>query len=78
MSTERLKKARERLAAYYEAEVAVLTSQEYRIGTRTLRRADIEQIRSAINELERLVQQLEAQAKGSTANRVRRVVLRDI
>lgn len=78
MSADRLQKAKERLAAYYEAEMAVLTGQEYRIGSRTLRRADLEQIRSAINELERLVQQLEAQASGSTANRVKRVVLRDI
>jgi hypothetical protein len=74
MSVNRLIKAKERLNAYYEAELAVLSGQEYRIGTRSLRRADLQQIRTAINELERLVQQLE----GSTANRVKRVVLRDI
>ena len=78
MSVDRLRKAKERLSAYYEAELAVLSGQEYRIGTRMLRRADLDQIRSAINELEKLVQQLEAQANGNTVGRTRRVVLRDI
>lgn len=78
MAADRLQLAKDRLTAYYAAEMAVLTGQEYRIGSRTLRRADLEQIRSAINELMKLVQQLEAQASGSTANRARRVVLRDI
>lgn len=78
MSTDRLQKAKDRLNAYYEAELAVLSGQEYRIGSRNLRRADLQEIRSAINELEKLVQQLEDQVNSNTANRVRRVVLRDI
>lgn len=78
MLEERLQKAKDRLNAYYEAELAVLTGQEYRIGSRTLRRADLAEIRAAINELEKLVRQLEAQLSGSTAARARRVVLRDI
>jgi uncharacterized membrane protein len=78
MSTDRLQKAKDRLNAYYEAELAVLSGQEYRIGSRNLRRADLQEIRSAINELEKLIQQLEDQASGNTANRTRRVVLRDI
>ncbi|NPV30649.1 MAG: hypothetical protein HPY58_13580 [Firmicutes bacterium] len=78
MLEERLQKAKERLNAYYEAELAVLAGQEYRIGSRVLRRADLSSIREAINELERLVQQLEAQLNSNTAIRSRRVVLRDI
>lgn len=78
MLEERLQKAKDRLNAYYEAELAVLAGQEYRIGTRILRRADLAEIRAAINELEKLVHQLEAQLSGSTAARARRVVLRDI
>jgi polyhydroxyalkanoate synthesis regulator phasin len=78
MSTDRLQKAKDRLNAYYEAELAILAGQEYRIGTRTLRRADLKEIRSAINELEKLVQRLEAQASGDTTARTRRVVIRDI
>jgi polyhydroxyalkanoate synthesis regulator phasin len=78
MLEERLQKAKDRLNAYYEAELAVLVGQEYRIGSRTLRRADLQEIRAAINELEKLVQQLEAQLNSNTAIRSRRVVLRDI
>lgn len=78
MLEERLQKAKERLNAYYEAELAVLAGQEYRIGSRVLRRADLSSIREAINELERLVHQLEAQLNGNTAIRSRRVVLRDL
>ena len=78
MSTDRLQLAKDRLAAYYQAEMAVLTGQEYTIGSRSLKRADLAQIRSAIKELEGHIQTLEAKASGSTANRARRVVLRDI
>lgn len=78
MSTDRLQKAKDRLNAYYEAELAILAGQEYRIGTRTLRRANLQEIRSAINELEKLVKQLEDQASGITTTRARRVVIRDI
>ena len=78
MSTDRLQLAKDRLAAYYQAEMAVLTGQEYTIGSRSLKRADLAQIRSAIKELEGHVQMLEAQASGSTASRARRIVLRDI
>jgi len=78
MSVDRLQLAKDRLTAYYQAELAILSGQEYRIGSRTLRRADLPEVRKAINALERQVQQLEDVATGSTANRARRVVLRDI
>lgn len=79
MAAERLELAKQRLQQYYEAELAVLSgTQEYRLGSRTLRRADLKEIRSAISALERQVQQLEAQVNGNTSSRARRVVLRDI
>lgn len=78
MAADRLLKAKERLNAYYEAELAVLAGQEYRIGTRTMVRADLSEIRKAISELEKLVQLLEASQSGDTSARARRVVLRDI
>jgi polyhydroxyalkanoate synthesis regulator phasin len=78
MTNTRLNLAKERLQAYYQAEMAVLTGQEYRIGTRTLRRADLTEIRKAINELERQVQQLENQEAGNRSGRARRVVIRDL
>jgi hypothetical protein len=78
MSTDRLQLAKDRLNAYYQAELAVLTGQEYRIGTKLMRRADLAAIRAAINSLEGQVQRLEAQQSGNTSSRVKRVVLRDI
>ena len=41
-----------RLDAYYKAEMAVLTGQSYQIGTRKLTRADLSEIRKAIEDLE--------------------------
>jgi len=79
MTNTRLQLVKERLQAYYQAEMAVLTGQEYRIGTRAMRRADLSEIRKAINELEKQVQDLEAQTiGGSRSNRARRVVIRDL
>ncbi|WP_228728345.1 DUF6148 family protein [Brevibacillus composti] len=78
MANTRLDMAKERLQAYYQAELAVLSGQEYRIGTRTLRRADLSEIRKAISELERQVQQLENQAAGNRSARARRIVIRDL
>lgn len=78
MSNTRLTMAKERLQAYYQAEQAVLSGQEYRFGTRTLRRADLSEIRKAINELEGLVQQLEAAGAGNRSGRSRRIIIRDL
>ncbi|MBO8136792.1 MAG: hypothetical protein H0Z40_01435 [Desulfotomaculum sp.] len=70
--------AKDRLNAYYEAELAILSGQEYKIGSRTLRRADLKEVRAAINALERQVQELEALQNGNTTARARRVIIRDI
>lgn len=59
LQSERLGRYKKRLSMYYEAEEAVLLSQEYSIGTRKLRRADLPAIRSAIKELEGQVEALE-------------------
>lgn len=40
-----------RLKAYYEAEQAVLSGQSYTIGNRTLTRANLSEIRKAIDDL---------------------------
>lgn len=50
--TEKKKRLIMRLNAYYNAEMAVLTGQSYRIGTKQLTRADLSEIRKAIGELE--------------------------
>jgi len=74
---ERLERIKERLQAYYDAELAILQGQEYRIGTRTLRRADLVQVQKNINELEQQKNILEARLSGSFMGS-KRVVLRDI
>ena len=75
--TARKEFVKKRLHQYYEAEQSVLTGQEYRIGSRNLRRANLEEIRKAIKELEAQLAALEA---GQTPNapRMVRVVPRDL
>ena len=75
--TERKEFVTQRLHQYYAAEQSVLTGQEYRMGTRSLRRANLEEIRRAIKELEAQLAALEA---GQTPNapRMVRVVPRDL
>ena len=41
LQMERLARYKERLSMYYKAEEAVLLNQEYKIGTRSLKRADL-------------------------------------
>ena len=62
--------ARRRLELYLEAEKKALAGQEYRIGDRTLKRADLSEIRKAIDELTVEEQSL----TGVGAGQVRRVV----
>lgn len=78
MTTDRLKMAQDRLNAYYEAEIAVLSGQEYAIGSRRLVRADLAEIRKAINELEQQVKMLTDKSNNVVSSRVKRVVIRDI
>lgn len=67
--------AKDRLALYYEAEAAVLSGQEYQIGGRTLKRADLAQIQQGIKTWENKVATLERPGGGL---RVRRFVPLDI
>lgn len=65
----RLERYRKRLAIYYEAEEAVLLNQEYTIGTKSLKRADLSTIRAAIKDLEGQIEALEASGGKSKAFR---------
>ena len=78
MASERLLKAQERLNAYYSAESAVLSGQEYRLGTRTLVRADLAEIRKSISDLENLVDELKSLENGTGKRRSYRITPRDI
>lgn len=72
---KRLERYKNRLEMYYEAEEAVLLNQEYTIGTKSLKRADLSTIRAAIKDLEKQVESLEA-AGGK--NKVGRFIPRDL
>ena len=67
---ERLERAKRRLELYYEAEEAILTGQEYSIGTRKLRRADLGEVQSMIKSLENEVKSLEAGGKSKAVRAV--------
>lgn len=60
---ERLDRAKRRLELYYNAEEAILTGQEYTIGTKRLRRADLEDVQAMIKQLENEVESLQASGK---------------
>ena len=51
LQKERLARYKKRLEMYYAAEEAVLLNQEYTIGTKSLKRADLSTIRAAIKDL---------------------------
>ena len=72
---KRLERYKKRLEMYYEAEEAVLLNQEYTIGTKSLKRADLSTIRAAIKDLEGQIETLEA---NGGKNKAGRFIPRDI
>ena len=64
-----LAQAEVQLAAYLAAETAVLSGQMYEIAGRTLRRADLEQIRLGIEIWDARVKALNIAAQGRTRAR---------
>lgn len=49
-----------RLEMYLEAERKILSGQEYEIGNRRLRRADLKEVRAAIEDLADEIEMLES------------------
>lgn len=72
--TERLDLLKNRLKNYYEAEEAILLNQEYVIGTKSLKRADLATVRAAIKDISAEIERLESGGK----NKAMRFVPRDI
>ena len=68
-----LEMAQERLSLYYEAERRVLVGQSYTIGDRQLTRANLSEIRKAIEALKAEIEQLLGRSRGFS----RRVVFMD-
>ncbi len=66
---KRLERYKKRLEMYYEAEEAVLLNQEYTIGTKSLKRADLSTIKNMIDYLEKQVEALESSGGKNKAGR---------
>ncbi len=75
LQQERLGRYRSRLEMYYAAEEAILLNQEYAIGSRSLKRADLSAVRAAIKELENQIVALE---ESGGKNKAARFLPRDI
>lgn len=73
-----LETAQKHLDAWLEAELTVTTGQSYTIGSRVLTRANLTEIRNAIDYWNKKVIALDNVAKAGGRNRVRRVVPRDL
>ncbi len=73
-----LETARQHLEMWLEAEAAIATSQSYTIGTRSLTRANLKEVRDQIKYWENKVVKLEKEAASKGRNRVYRTVPRDL
>lgn len=78
MTAITLKTAQKHLDAWLEAEMAVTNAQSYTIGSRTMTKASLGEIRKSIDYWQGKVNVLENMAKTGGRNRVRRVVPRDL
>lgn len=78
MATISLKTAQKHLDAWLEAELAVTNAQSYTIGSRTLTKANLTEIRNSIEYWSGKVTQLENLQKNGGRNRIKRVVPRDL
>lgn len=73
-----LETAQQHLDAWLEAELTVTTGQSYTIGSRVLTRANLTEIRNAIDYWNKKVIVLNNMKKAGGRNKVRRVVPRDL
>lgn len=65
-----LERTKRRLELYYKAEEAILTGQEYSIGSKKLRRADLDDVQAMIKTLENEVKTLESGGKSKVIRAV--------
>lgn len=78
MAAITLSTAKRHLDAWLEAELACTSSQSYTIGSRTLTRADLEEIGERIKYWNGMVTKLENLEKNGGRNGIKRVVPRDL
>lgn len=70
--------AKKHLDMWLDAEAAVATGQSYSIGSRSLTRANLSEIRNTITYWNNKVAELENASKNKGRNRIIRVVPRDL
>lgn len=73
-----LETAQKHLDAWLEAEIQVTNAQSYTIGSRTLTKANLTEIRNAIEYWQQKVTILENLKKNNGRSRVKRFVPRDL
>lgn len=78
MSGITLETAKKHLDMWLEAEAAVANGQSYSIGSRTLTRANLSEIRSTIDYWNNKVAELENISNNRGRNRIIRAVPRDL
>ena len=75
---DRLQKYKDRLEAYYTAELAILGgAQSYAIGGRNLTRANLAEVRQMIEYLINRIEMEEARVNGKGRNKVLGAIPRD-
>ena len=78
MAVITLETAKRHLDAWLEAELAVTNAQSYTIGSRTMTKANLTEIRKSIEYWQGKVTALENAAKYGGRNRAKRFVPRDL
>lgn len=73
-----LETAKKHHKEWLKAEMELTTAQSYTIGTRTLTRANLAEIRKQIEFWENKIEQLKNKEKRNGRNRIMRVVPRDL
>ena len=73
-----LEEARKHLEVWLSAEAEIATSQSYTIGTRSLTRANLKEVREQIKFWQNKVAELENCAARKGRNRIYRAVPRDL
>lgn len=79
--TEKLNQTNQRLTLYYAAERKILSGQSYRIGSREMTRANLQEVLDQIAILERQKQELETALStgvGPSKRKAVRVLYRDL
>ena len=73
---KRKQKLQNRLELYYECEEQILAGQSFTIGSRSLTRANLQEVTNMIKKLEDEIAAIDA--NGTTKRKVARIIPRDI